>query len=102
MPLSPKEREEISRSVARIQTEVLSIVCALIGGLGLFLLTAWLLLKGGENVGSHLQLLANYFPGYAVTWSGSLLGLLYGMLVGGIAGWAIGAIYNKVVAMRGL
>ena len=101
MTLSRREREEISRSVAHIQTEVLAVVCALLGGLGLFVLTAWLLIKGGHNVGSHLQLLANYFPGYAVTWPGSLLGLLYGALVGGLAGWAVGTIYNKVVAIRG-
>ena len=101
MTLSRVDREEISRSVAHIQTEVLAIVCALLGGIGLFLLTAWLLIKGGQNVGSHLQLLGNYFPGYAVTWAGSLLGLFYGALVGGTAGWVVGAIYNKVVAFRG-
>lgn len=102
MTLSRFEREQISRSVARIQTEVLAIVCALLGGMGLFLLTAWLLIKGGQNVGGHLQLLSNYFPGYAVSWTGSLLGLFYGALAGGTAGWMIGAIYNRVVAIRGL
>ncbi|GKS58410.1 hypothetical protein YTPLAS18_19370 [Nitrospira sp.] len=101
MTLSRMEREEISRSVARIQTEVLAVVCAMLGGIGLFLLTAVLLIKGGQNVGSHLQLLSNYFPGYAVSWPGSLLGLLYGALAGGVAGWLVGAIYNKVVAFRG-
>jgi hypothetical protein len=92
--------DEVSRAIARIQTGVLTIVFAAICGLGLFGMTAWLLLRNGENVGAHLQLLGNYFPGYSVSWMGSVVGLLYGALVGGAVGWAIGAIYNKVVGIR--
>jgi hypothetical protein len=92
--------DEVSRAIARIQTGVLTIVFAALGGLGLFLMTAWLLVKDGPNVGAHLQLLGNYFPGYSVTWLGSLVGLTYGALVGGVAGWSIGTIYNKVVSFR--
>jgi hypothetical protein len=92
--------DEVSRAIARIQTGVLTIVFATIGGMGLFLLTAWLLLKDGENVGAHLQLLGNYFPGYSVSWMGSVIGLFYGAFVGGIVGWFIGTIYNRVVGLR--
>lgn len=97
---SRANREEISRVFARIRTGVLAIVCATIGGVGLFLMTAWLLLKGGPHVGQHLQLLSNYFVGYSVTWSGSLVGLFYGALCGGAIGWTIGRIYNRIVAIR--
>jgi len=92
--------EEVRKAVARIQTGVLTVVFALICGLTLFLMTAWLLIRSGENVGAHLQLLANYLPGYSVTWVGSLVGLCYGLLLGGILGWVIGTIYNKIVAIR--
>jgi hypothetical protein len=92
--------EEVRKVVARIQTGVLTIVMALICGLSLFLMTAWLLIRSGENVGAHLQLLGNYFPGYSVTWFGSIVGLFYGLLVGGILGWSIATIYNKVVSIR--
>ena len=91
---------EVSRAIVRIQTGVLALVSALIGGGGLFLMTAWLLLKGGSQVGSHLQLLGQYFPGYSVTWKGSVVGLFYGALTGGVVGWIIGAIYNKIVGIR--
>jgi len=91
---------EVSRAIVKIQTGVLALVCAVIGGGGLFLMTVWLLLKGGSQVGAHLQLLGQYFPGYAVTWTGSVLGLLYGALTGGIIGWTIGRIYNGVVRIR--
>ena len=63
-------------------------------------MTAWLLIKDGPDVGQHLQLLANYFPGYSVTWWGSLLGLFYGAISGAIIGWVVGFIYNRVVRFR--
>ena len=91
---------EVSRAIARIQTGVLTIVFATIFGFGLFLMTAWLLIKGGQNVGAHLQLLGNYFPGYSVTWLGSIVGFFYGLVGGGAIGWSIGTIYNKVVTWR--
>ena len=78
----------------------LAIVCAIIGGVGLFVMTAWLVIEGGPDVGQHLRLLSNYFFGYTVTWWGSIVGLFYGALCGGVVGWAIGTIYNKVVALR--
>ncbi len=94
------QKEEISRALARIRTGALAIVCAMIGGVGLFVMTAWLLIKDGPHVGQHLQLLSNYFIGYSVTWWGSVVGLFYGALCGGVIGWAIGTIYNKVVGIR--
>jgi hypothetical protein len=91
---------EVRQAAVRLQTGVLTIVCALLGGVGLFVMTAWLLIKGGPQVGAHLQLLGHYFIGYSVTWKGSLVGLFYGALVGGVVGWSIGTIYNGIVAIR--
>lgn len=95
-----KEVDELSKAVARIQTKVFALVFALIAGLGLFLMTVWLLIKGGQRVGVHLNLLGQYFVGYSVTWKGSILGFCYGALIGGIVGWAIGTIYNRIISMR--
>jgi hypothetical protein len=100
MASSPTTKEEISQAVARIRAGVLALVGALIGGLGLFIMTAWLVIEDGPQVGRHLQLLSNYFVGYSVTWTGSVVGLFYGALTGGLVGWAIGTIYNKVVDIR--
>ena len=91
---------EVHQAVMRLQTGVLAIVGALLGGGGLFVMTAWLLIKGGPQVGVHLQLLGHYFIGYSVTWQGSLVGLFYGVLFGGVVGWSIGTIYNGIVAIR--
>src|SRR5262247_1543987 len=100
MSKTPDEINEISRAVVRIQAGVLALVFALLGGIGLFTMTVWLLLKGGHQVGVHLQLLGQYFVGYSVTWRGSVIGFFYGALAGGIIGWVIGVIYNKVVDLR--
>ena len=100
MPRVNNENEELSRVVIRIQAGVLAVVCALIGGIGLFGMTVWLLIRGGESVGMHLQLLSNYFIGYRVTWTGSLIGFLYGALFGGLIGWIIGKVYNTIAGLR--
>src|SRR5713101_2504232 len=92
--------DEVGRVVVRIQAGVLALVGALIGGGGLFVITAWLLIKGGPQVGAHLQLLGHYFVGYSVSWPGSLVGFCYGALLGGVVGWCIGTIYNGIVAIR--
>ena len=91
---------EVSRAVARIHAGVLALVCGIIGGVGLFTMTVWLLIQGGPRVGQHLALLGQYFYGYKVTWLGSLVGLLYGATFGGIVGWLVGAVYNGVVGLR--
>ncbi|MGH9934928.1 MAG: hypothetical protein ACREAM_01710 [Blastocatellia bacterium] len=100
MSHAKKEAEELSRVVIRIHAGVLAVVCAMIGGFGLFGMTIWLVVKGGERVGLHLQLLSNYFIGYSVTWAGSLIGFFYGALLGGVIGWTIGKIYNVVASFR--
>lgn len=95
-------REEIvlRQAVARLQAGILAVTFGMVSGFGLFVATAWLLIRGGPDVGRTLGLLGNYFPGYRVTWPGSLLGLVYGALVGAVVGWSIGWIYNRVADLR--
>jgi hypothetical protein len=90
----------LSHMVVSIQAGILAFVFAVIGGLGLFLVTAWLLVKGGEHVGAHLNLLGQYLIGYSVTWTGSLVGLIYGAVIGGVLGWSIGKLYNLIAQAR--
>lgn len=90
----------ILRPVLELQAGVLAFAGAILGGGGLFLMTVWLLVKGGEEVGPHLGLLGNYFPGYAVTWAGAVIGLGWGALTGAAVGATIGVVYNLVAAAR--
>ena len=91
---------ELTRAVARLRAGILALLFAAMGGLGLFGMTVWLVVKGGIDVGKHLQLLENYFVGYSVSWPGAFIGLFYGALVGGALGWVIAFIYNRVVGLR--
>ena len=100
MTPQPRQTDEISQTLARIKADALALVGAVIGGVGLFAMTAWLVVKDGPQAGQHLQLLSNYFIGYSVTWAGAFVGLLYGATTGGVVGWVIGRIYNGVVNAR--
>jgi hypothetical protein len=67
----------------------------LLGG-GLFLATNFLVIKGGLQVGKHLTLLSAFFPGYSVSFVGSLIGFVYGFVCGWVLGRVIGAVYNRL------
>ena len=95
-----EEQELIRAAVARLRIGILATVFAMVGGVGLWLATVWLIIRGGLNVGENLSLLGQYFPGYAVTWTGSLLGFFYGGVVGGGCGWLMAWIYNLVADLR--
>ena len=97
--MSEVERE-LKVKIAKIHARVLALVVGSISGLAVFVMTTWLLLKGDPNPGPHLQLLAQYFPGYSVTWFGSMIGTLYGSLLGGLIGWFIGTVYNRVADLK--
>lgn len=94
------EEALIHAAIVRLRSRVMAIVFAMVGGAGLFLATGWLVARRGVDVGLHLGLLSNYFPGYAVTWPGAVVGFIYGALTGGIVGWSVAWVYNQVVDRR--
>jgi len=96
----PVERQLVQAAVVRMRARIMALVFGMVGGTGLFAATLWLVIQGGPNVGMHLGLLRNYFPGYAVTWWGSLLGFVYGALAGGIVGYSVAWIYNRISERR--
>jgi hypothetical protein len=67
-------------------------------GVVLFASTAMMLLRGQGVAGGNLWLLQNYFYGYRVTWTGSLVGLGWGFAVGFVGGWFFAFCRNFVVA----
>jgi hypothetical protein len=91
------EQEQIEHAVMVLNEKLLGIVLGILFGAMLFLATNFLILKGGEHVGAHLALLSVFFPGYRVTFFGSLIGFFYMFVLGFIIGIVIGAVYNKIV-----
>lgn len=92
-------REAFSKAFAKLDRTALGTALGVVGGLGLFAATLWLLLKGGEPVGPHLDLLRQFLPGYRVSLAGGVLGMLYGFGLGFIAGWSIAFLRNTAVFM---
>jgi hypothetical protein len=90
----------LERAVLRLNANILGLVLGIIVGLGIFVATNFLILKGGEVVGPHLALLGNFFPFYRVTFLGSIIGFAYGLVTGYVAGFIIATIYNAVVKLR--
>ncbi len=83
-----------------LNATLVGIVTGLVLGLGIFLVTILLILKGGVVVGPHLALLGQIFIGYDVTFVGSLIGLGYGFIIGFIIGYVVSRIYNGFAGLR--
>ncbi len=92
--------ERVLTRVLHLDAKVSGIVTGLLCGVGLFLATNWLVVKGGVNVGMHLSLLNQYFPGYRVTFGGSLIGFAYAFLSGFAGGYFVACMYNWIVSLR--
>ena len=72
----------------------LGVASGAVSGVLLFLATVILVLKGGLVIGPNLRLLGQFLPGYSVTPAGSVLGLLYGLGAGFLAGWSFAFLRN--------
>lgn len=93
---SDDELHLITSAVARLRARIAAIAGGMMGGTLLAVATAWLVIRGGVDVGAHLGLLRYYFPGYRVTWWGVLFGFLYGAASGALVGWSFASLYNLV------
>ncbi len=97
----------LSKAILRLDSKILGLVLGLVFGLGIFLMTNWLILAGGhvdaqgnQVIGPNLALLGQFFIGYRVSFFGSLIGFLYGFALGTITGSAIGRLYNWFSSFR--
>ena len=89
----------IVQAFARLDRTALGISIGALCGLAVFVMTNFLILKGGEHIGQNLQLLSQYFIGYKVTFIGSLIGLVYGFVFGFILGWSTAFLRNLFISI---
>ncbi|MEO5800907.1 MAG: hypothetical protein ABIZ70_12320 [Gemmatimonadales bacterium] len=94
--LTKEEEREVRRAILRLNSQAWGVSFGMLLGLGLFIATVVLVVKGGDNVGAHLNLLSVYFPGYRVTWPGAFLGFVYAFVLGYALGRIVGTVYNWV------
>jgi hypothetical protein len=95
--LTIEEEQALRRTILRASEQGWGIAIGLLLGVGLFLATVILVVKGGPNPGPHLGLVRIYFPGYSVTWIGSVIGFVYAFVVGYAIGRTVATIYNRLI-----
>ena len=86
--------------VMRLNARIQGVVAGIVAGLGIFIATNWLVIKGGDVVGPHLALLSEFFIGYRVTFFGSVIGFAYGFVTGFIIGYGVARTYNGIVGLK--
>jgi hypothetical protein len=101
MPPTDMNTDRLLKEVVRLNSLTMGIAFGVLGGWVLFIATLWLVVKGGAEVGPHLGMLVNYFPGYRVTFLGSFIGFAYGFLTGFLGGFLVSWLYNQIVWLRG-
>jgi hypothetical protein len=76
----------------QLNKKALGLAAGILWGLSVLLMTVWAVMAEGGNT---LQVLARFYLGYSVSWTGALIGLGYGFLDGFIGGWLLAWLYNK-------
>ena len=95
--MTQQEDVLVRTAIQRLNARAWGIAMGLLLGFGLFFATIVLVVKGGPQVGRHLNLLGVYFPGYRVTVLGSFIGFVYMFVIGYGLGRIIGTLYNWLV-----
>ncbi len=96
---SALNNEILIQTVAKIDRAALGITIGILFGAGIFFITNFLILKGGNQPGLTLSHLNQYYFGYTVTFIGSFIGLFYGFITGFILGWFIALLRNFVISI---
>jgi hypothetical protein len=90
---------ELARVCAPIHKRILGVAVGLTAGALMFVMTAFHILANPTS-GPNIQLLNQYFYGYTVSWTGAVVGALWGGFGGFVAGWFLAFVRNVCVAVR--
>jgi glycosyltransferase involved in cell wall biosynthesis len=95
---SSSTQKILSEAFAKLDAVALGAGVGTLLGSAIWAATVILLVKGGDHIGPKLSLLSQFFPGYSVTWTGSLIGFIYGLVTGFLFGFSFACSRN--IAMR--
>lgn len=98
-PISLEEREAEREKHVRLNGKSWSLALGGLLGVLLGATTLVLALRGGEHPGDLLEHVVIYFPGYAITPAGALIGAVYAFGVGWLSGRLIALVYNSTVVL---
>ena len=80
----------------KLNVKACALAGAVLWGLGLLLITWWLILFGEANE-ETARLISQVYIGYSISAGGSLLGFLYGFVDGLFGGFFFAWLYNFIV-----
>jgi len=81
----------------RLDIKAFALTCGLIWGIGLFLMTWWIIAL--EGVTGEVPFIGRIYIGYAITPAGSVIGLLWALLDGLVGGAIFAWLYNRLAEM---
>jgi len=93
----PALAEQIELAFRPLHKRALGIGIGVAAGLAVAAATIVVLLRQAEGT-ARLGLLAQYFAGYEVSWTGALIGAAWAGFVGFVAGWFYAFCRNLVLA----
>ena len=80
----------------RLNVKAFSLTCGIMWGLGLFLLTWWII--AFEGVTGDVTLIGRVYRGYTISPTGSFIGLIWAFIDDLIAGAIFALLYNLIAA----
>lgn len=93
----PLQRDDdVTRTLLKLNARAWGVALGLVFGIGLFVATMILVIRGGSTIGPHLGLLGVFLPGYSVSAGGAFIGFMYLFVIGYLIGWIIGSVYNAL------
>lgn len=78
----------------KLNVKAFALACALIWGLGLFLLTWWIIAFDGAT--GEITFIGRIYRGYSIDPVGSIIGLVWGLIDGLIGGAIFAWLYNYI------
>lgn len=77
----------------KLDLKAFSLSCGLIWGIGLFLVTWWIIAFDGAS--GDVTFIGRVYRGYSISPLGSVIGLAWGLVDGAIGGLIFAWLYNR-------
>ncbi len=78
----------------KLNVKAFALTCGLIWGLGLLFITWWIILFDGSSY--QVTFIGRIYRGYNISFTGSLMGLVWGFFDGLIGGAIFAWLYNVI------
>ena len=78
----------------RLNVKAFALACGLVWGLGLFILTWWIIAFDGSS--NEITLIGRLYRGYNISPLGSISGLVWALADGTVGGAIFAALYNWI------